>query len=705
MISMGNPDERNRDVDRKREQRESAREVVIPKCADRRRRKRLEGNDVAWLRWYFDDPADPLHMRFWYDFTLQQLEMIEAIRHAIVYGGDQSLAASRGEGKTTIFERVMLKYVLQGVVSFGVLLAATGTNAEDILESIKQTIEENDRLAADYPEVCAPVRALENTPNRAHYQLATGHRHDNGKPYKRVASRFSWCGREIVLPQVPGSPAAGAIIATRGLDSAVRGLRKKNRRVDIVGIDDPDTEESVNSEEQAMKLERRIDRAVAGLGGQQRRAARVMLTTLQNRTCVSARFTDPKQKPSWHGKRFRFLLEKPARMDLWEDYIELWKLDHEAEDTLMSQSRAFYAENRAKMDDGAEVANPLRFTPTELPDGSQLEMSALQFYFNEVARLGPEAVRTEYDNDPPEDIGMQDSGLSARRIQTQVSGYGRKVVPPGCAFITQGIDVSKIAMHWVVRAWAVDGNGQLVSGYTIDYNVQDVWGTTVGSDEGVDDAIKQAVRARRAQVDSSPYVDQDGNVHKIDLTLIDAGYRTEAVYDACREMGPSWKPAMGFGRSNGCVKVSFSMPSRATGDKKIGHRWFLSRQPSGIWLACTDADYWKGWEHDRWLTDPNNPGAMLIYGQPSERRERLSLDEKGHMSYAKHVTAEVEVEDVVKGVIRRFWRNKSDTNHYLDASYMSDVAANMLGLRMTSGTHAKRKSVKLSDLQAAKSGR
>jgi hypothetical protein len=29
---------------------------------------------------------------FWYSFTTQQLEMIEAIRNAILYGGDQSLA-------------------------------------------------------------------------------------------------------------------------------------------------------------------------------------------------------------------------------------------------------------------------------------------------------------------------------------------------------------------------------------------------------------------------------------------------------------------------------------------------------------------------------------------------------------------------------------------------------------------------------------
>ena len=51
--------------------------------------------------------------------------MIAAIRNAITYNTDQALAASRGEGKTKLFERLLLKYVLQGKVKFAVLFAAT----------------------------------------------------------------------------------------------------------------------------------------------------------------------------------------------------------------------------------------------------------------------------------------------------------------------------------------------------------------------------------------------------------------------------------------------------------------------------------------------------------------------------------------------------------------------------------------------------
>ena len=129
--------ERDRDARRKRAASQNPREVEVPKCADRRRRTRLERDDVAWLRHYFgadSHNASP----FWYQFTSQQLEMIKAIGDALRFGGDQALAASRGEGKTKIFERLLLKYTLQGMCSFSVLLAATGSAAGDSLDAIKR---------------------------------------------------------------------------------------------------------------------------------------------------------------------------------------------------------------------------------------------------------------------------------------------------------------------------------------------------------------------------------------------------------------------------------------------------------------------------------------------------------------------------------------------------------------------------------------
>jgi phage terminase large subunit GpA-like protein len=246
--------------------------------------------------------------------------------------------------------------------------------------------------------------------------------------------------------------------------------------------------------------------------------------------------------------------------------------------------------------------------------------------------------------------------------------------------LTQGIDVRKVALHWVVRAWRPD-----CTGFTIDYGVQDVHGTTVGSDEGVDMAIVKAIRARWDTITNEPYQSLDGQAMPIEMTMVDAGWKTEAVYHACRELGLGVMPSMGFGKSAGCVQANFSPVARSSYDRKAGDGWFLSRRPGNVWLACLDTDRWKAWEHDRWMTPPNKPGTMMLFGESSSGG-RLSFDERSHTAYAHHIVSEVEIEEVVKGVLKRKWKPKSDNNHWLDASYMADVAAAMKGIRLLRST-------------------
>lgn len=511
------------DADRMRKKRGGTKDVPIRTLTPEERAKResLEQCDEAWLRFFFPDKP----YGFWYAFTEQQLAMVDAIGHAIKHGGDQAIAASRGEGKTQIARRLILKYVLSGGVKFAVLFASTGSDAADSLAAIKSDIEENDLLAHYYPEVCDAVRALENTPNRAHYQTVTGKRHDTGEEYYRAPSRFSWCGHEATLPNVPGSPAAGAIIATRGLDSAVRGLNKKGKRPDVAVIDDPDTEETVRSKEQAEKLEDRIDRAIGGLGGQQRSIARVMLTTLQNRTCVSYRFTDPKAKPTWKGKRFRFLLEQPTRRDLWDEYImrvqsDLQQRDAGGEplDPFARGAHRFYLDNFEAMNAGAKIANPHRFDNADLGDGTRLEETALQRYFNLVARVGPDAVATEYDNDPPADESKIESKLTWFHVSDCAGDYPRQHVSAETFAVVRGVDVRKIELH--DAALATDHARR----YRIaDYNVRS-HGTSETTVEQAESLILEALRELKIKWHISPLVDENGTHHAADLTLIDKGW-------------------------------------------------------------------------------------------------------------------------------------------------------------------------------------
>lgn len=670
---------REKDAIRKREERLRQQTIQIPQCADKRRRNRLEKNDEAWLRYYFG-PGCELEDVFTYEFTAQQKEMIRAISESLDYGLDQAIAASRGEGKSTITERLVLKKHLEGKVDYSVILQATGPLASSCIDSLKHTIENNPLLQADYPEVCTPVVALEGAPQRAQTQKVSGLRHDNGKPYFRVPSKFTWSGDEIIFPDVPGSPAAKSIITSKGLESAVRGLRKRGKRPKLCVIDDPDTEETAASIEQSRKLEKRIDAALGLLGGQKRKVGRVLITTIQSRTSVSYRYTDPKQKPSFKGQRFRFLTSKPERSDLWDEYLQFWKDDKIAGDTFSRRAHKFYSANRRDMDRGASVSNPNRFDETVLQDGTTLEVSALQHYYNTVAQLGQEYTSTELDNDPPEESAIVETGIEPRRIQTKLSGYDRKIVPPGAVLLTQGIDCRKVALHWVVRAWFPDGSAS-----TIDYGIHEVRGTVYGSEEGIDIAIRRAILERIEATRETRYERHDASddTLQVDLTLVDAGWQTEAVYGAIYEAGAGVMPIMGFGKSAGCSQANFHDVSKSTVDKQPGDGWFLSRK-GRIWLVCADADRWKQWEHNRWMTPEDQPGCMTIYGQPSDHPDRLSEDSKNHHSYARHICNEKEVEKPFKGgAIKRVWVQRSDNNHWLDASYYSCVAASMRGIKLS----------------------
>jgi hypothetical protein len=635
--------------------------LYIPKPQSKGRRTRLEKDTVRWLRWYFSDI-------FTEPFCDHHLEMIHAIDRAVTFGGDQAIAAPRGEGKTTIAECVTLAKILPGVLTFAVIFAATGYHARNSLKSLKDYLIASDRIRADYPEVWYPANEADTSPQLAHSMAAQG----DDFPLTKI--KFQWSGDEITLPQVPGSRCAGSIIATRGLDAAVLGLKKGTLRPQLAIIDDPDTEDTIRNEEQRDKLEDRIDRAIAGLAPRGKRMSRVMLTTTRNRICVSYRFTDPTIKPSWNGKRFGFVRKFPERVDLWEEYISLRGAGQTAGDTFARNAHAFYLANLVEMDRAAELANPQSFDRKIVPDGSQLQVSALQRYYDWLADNGPESTASELQNDPAEESGPQDiSTITAHRVQRQVSGYPRKIVPPGCLKLTQGIDCKKSGLHWVVRAWGADGTG-----YTIDYGFHETHGTIVGSDVGLDTALIRALHERREVIAEDPYTFEDGQVVDIAVTLVDSGWRDQAIYRFCAEAGAAFKPSKGFGQSAGCAQAGFHAPNRATLDKKMGDRWFLNRQPCGTWLVCMDADFWKAWEHDRWVSDPAAPGALFMWGMPSTS-DRLSQDQKQHFSYSKHIVAEMEGEDIIRGRLVRHWKSKSDTNHYLDASYMADVGGSMVG--------------------------
>jgi hypothetical protein len=671
----GRSDERARDAGRKREEREARSLVIIPRCSDRALRAALEADDIAWLMWCFAEESGT-EFPFTYQFTWQQRRMIAALRRAISEGGDQAIAASRGEGKSTLVQRMLLKFVLEGIVKFAMLFAATGDAAKDALATIKGELENNTRLLELYPEVCVPVRALQNVPSRAHYMLVSGFRHDNDQPFEMHRAKFSWCGPGIKLPNVPGSPAARGLIHTQGLESFGRGSNKGGRRPDVAVIDDPDTEETVNSIEQAKKLEDKIDRVIALLGSQRRRVARVLITTIQNRNCVSYRFTNRREKPSWRGERFRFLVKPPTNIELWHEFIALkhddWQLD-------TNTAHEFYLSRREAMDAGAEVANPNRFTGDEA--------SALEFYFVQIARIGEDAVAAELDNDPKEEEGHGESAVSSALVASRTSGLAQRIVPTNTLAITCGIDVGNITSHWVMVAWL-----QGAIGFIIDYGVIESRGAGLADNQSaLELAIRQSLLGWRNDfiVTAPQLLDATGKPYQIKTVLVDSGSggaQQTAVYSFVRAVhGEPFYASKGVG--------SYRHPKEDAGKVVLlpgSTHWHLSHQPDArLWLVNVDVDHFKSWVHERFLTPNRNDDGTPRLGS-------LSLFEiefgdvrakQDRHSFTRHLVAEVWRPASVRGgrLIKAGWHVNSKNNHWYDALCLAAAAADMNGISLLPG--------------------
>ena len=96
-------------------------------------------------------------------------------------------------------------------------------------------------------------------------------------------------------------------------------------------------------------------------------------------------------------------------------------------------------------------------------------------------------------------------------------------------------------------------------------------------------AIRDALLERFDGVREAKYEMQNGQHMPVSLTLVDAGYRTEAVYSAVHQVGAGFMPVMGFGRSMGCVQADFSATTERQ-DKRPGDGWFQSRK--GVARLC-----------------------------------------------------------------------------------------------------------------------
>jgi len=644
--------------------RAADRDLSIPLPANMDRRTECLNDPVLFLKTYFGET-------FFQEFTNDRKAMLLSIINAAKHGGDYAIAGPRGEGKTRIAMYGALYLMIANLSPFVIVIGKSQTKAANELKTIKERLQFSDLFAEDFPEIGFPFKAVGAWSSRCRMQTVGG-KHTN----------MVLAADHLIFPQINATElpdwngiqpvASGQIMSSLGVDGPIRGTNYRDRRPTLAILDDIENKDSASSDHQIEQNIDVIEKDIGGLGGSGRRVSRVMLCTTQNRKCIAYRYTDRKQKPSWNGVRFRKMVVPPDNMDLWQQYIEL-RVNRDGDtDPDAREAFAFYAKNRDRMDAGCEISNPYSFDTREASDGLQIELSAIQAYYNRVADFGLEAVATEDDNDPPEEVGPQGIGLTPSVVTSRLSGLDRCQLPANTASVTAAIDLGKYRCHWVIAAWWKGAGGCIV-----DYGVAEVYGTNENIDnEAAEPLIYRTLLNWRDELLQKKLVDATGEQRPIDSVFVDAGTFTNAAYKFVRDVGKPFHASKGIG--------NYRERKKSTATTKAGdnmHAELLSA--ANLWLFELNTDYWKQWVHERFLSPTFDEENML-------RKGSLSLfnlvGSKKHVSFAQHIVAEELVTEFTEGKgSKTFWLVHNRNNHWLDATYNAAAAARFTGISLLAG--------------------
>lgn len=488
-----------------------------------------------FLQWYF--PAStglgP--------FGSPQLELIDRFALSCQHPSRFLSILSRGFVKTTVSVHALLWAGVYGHSLNSVFLAANDDLASESIGSIKRELLFNQRLADDFPEVCHPIRALDNKPQRCMSQSYHGH-----------LTMPEWTGDTIVLPTIPGSAASGAIIQSKGLEAASRGLSYKridghNVRPTLVVIDDAQTDKSAKSIPEIRKRSDIIRKGVSRLGGHGAKCSIVLNGTPLQPNDLIEQLSDRAKHPGWSKIRCPMFPEIPAEDLLKEHWLGPYAaiLTGFSDEDIDSQVRAereateYYIEHRAAMDEGFEVAWPsIPLEPNEI--------SAIQHGMNIAILEGWDVFMAECQLAPvnPQlaSVELLDSELIAQRY----CGIPRGIVPDWANLLTAAVDIQQESLWWMLVAW----HRESMRGHIVDYGIFPNQRTpyVLNSDirltlceafdvDTLERGIDEGLRALADVLLGTEYPSQSGLAIPCSMLAVDANWNlsTDLVYQIARQ--------------------------------------------------------------------------------------------------------------------------------------------------------------------------
>lgn len=661
----------------------------LPPPGDAKRRKRAERCFRTFCETYLAE-SFPLA---WSD---DHLEMIGRIQEVVLDGGQFAMAMPRGSGKTTLLEAAIVWASVYGHRRFAMLIGASKASADEMMDSIKATLETNELLCEDFPEVCLPIRALEGIANRCAGQLHEGRR-----------THIGWSKSQIILAEIRAdhestttrkrgtpapspqslTPASGTILRTAGITGRVRGAKYQRRdgvvqRPDLVLVDDPQTDASARSPNQCAKREKVIGGAILGLGGPGKQVAAFCTCTVIVKGDVADRLLDRKAHPAWRGELRKLVYAFPANTKLWEEYA-IRRADELGAGGDGALATRFYKDNRKAMDAGARVAWPQRYRPGEL--------SAIQHAMN--LKIDDEAAFfAEMQNEPLAEQETNET-LDFDALCQRATKLARGRVPMDCQRVTAFIDIQQKCLFWLVAAWTEDFGGHIVD-YGTWPDQQRRYFTLADAKEtlakqfkgaGLEGCVYQGLEACANELFAREFLREDSAVLRIEKCLVDAGWGavTETVYQWMRQSPHAALLMPAHGRGFTAKSTPFEHLPRRDGERRGMHWWLppLAKKRA-IRHVIVDSNFWRSFVAARLLTTVGDRGALTLCGKPGAEQRLL----------CEHLTSEFSTRTQRVGgpQLDEWTLRPGRDNHWWDGLVGAAVGASMLGVQLLSSQAPKK---------------
>ncbi len=264
------------------------------------------------------------------------------------------------------------------------------------------------------------------------------------------------------------------------------------------------------------------------------------------------------------------------------------------------------------------------------------------------------AVAAEFlrSKDSPEDLmnfinswlaePFRDSVAKAEpdRVLEATGRHGRGAIPLEAVAITAGVDVQKSEAYYVIRAW-----GPGLTSWLVEYGRFDTW------------SAADLAEGLQAHVVDPVFRYDDGRLAQVNYCLVDCGYRTDEVYDACVTFCDVLGPVKGASRRmEGYYR-------RHVVDRK--------GRSGGLTMLEANTSLLKDFIFGRMGKEPESRGSWTLFaGCPMEYAEQIASEHK------------VMVTDPKTRQVRHEWRKISGhgANHWLDCEVYAALAARLLNL-------------------------